>query len=92
MAGAGAGMSRREPTVIDRPDLRPTDVTRAEVEDLIYHEAYLLDEWRMEEWLELWVDDAEYVVPTNDNPHGDPTTTSCTSTTTTACSRGSSCG
>ena len=25
------------------------------MEDLLYHEAYLLDEWRMEEWLELLV-------------------------------------
>jgi hypothetical protein len=46
-------MSRREPLVLDRPDLRPTEVTRAEVEDLLYHEAFLLDEWRMEEWLGL---------------------------------------
>jgi p-cumate 2,3-dioxygenase beta subunit len=65
-------MSRREPLVLDRPDLRPTRVTRAEIEDLLYREAFLLDEWRMEEWLELWEEDAEYVVPTNDNPQADP--------------------
>lgn len=65
-------MSRREPVVVDGPDLGPTDVTRAEVEDLLYREAHLLDEWRMEDWLELWAEDAEYVVPTNDNPHADP--------------------
>ena len=65
-------MSRREPLVVDRPDLRPTSVGRAEVEDLLYREAFLLDDWRMEEWLELWEEDAEYVVPTNDNPHADP--------------------
>ncbi len=65
-------MSRREPTVLERTDLRPTEVARAEVEDLLYHEAYLLDEWRMEDWLELWEEDAHYVVPTNDNPQADP--------------------
>jgi p-cumate 2,3-dioxygenase subunit beta len=65
-------MSRREPAVLDRPELRPTGVTRSEVEDLLYNEAYLLDEWRMEDWLELWTEDAHYVVPTNDNPQADP--------------------
>lgn len=25
-------------------------VTRAEVEDFLYHEAALLDEWRLKEW------------------------------------------
>ncbi len=42
-------MSRREPAVVEGPELRPTGVTRSEVEDLLYHEAYLLDEWRMED-------------------------------------------
>ena len=53
-------MSRQAP-LLERPELRPTDVTRGEVEDLLFLEAALLDEWRMEEWLELWTEDAEYV-------------------------------
>ena len=65
-------MSVRVPLAVERPPLRPTDVTRGELEDLLYTEAFLLDEWRMEDWLELWTEDAEYVVPTNDNPHADP--------------------
>lgn len=65
-------MSPRDAVVVERPELRPTDVTRPEVEDLLYLEAHLLDEWRMEEWLELWDEDAHYVVPTNDNPTADP--------------------
>jgi p-cumate 2,3-dioxygenase beta subunit len=65
-------MSGRDTPTVERPTLRPTEVTRAELEDLLYEEAYLLDEWRMEEWLELWEQDCEYVVPTNDNPHADP--------------------
>jgi p-cumate 2,3-dioxygenase beta subunit len=32
--------------------------TRQEVEDLFYHEAALLDEWRLEEWLDLLTEDA----------------------------------
>jgi len=53
-------------------ELRSTSVTRAEVEDLLYLEAALLDDWRMDEWLALWTTDAEYVIPTNDNPYADP--------------------
>lgn len=52
--------------------LRPTAVSRAQVEDLLYDEAALLDAWRMDEWLELWTEDAQYIVPTNDNPDADP--------------------
>ena len=32
--------------------------SRAEVEDFLYHEAALLDEWRLDEWLALLTDDA----------------------------------
>jgi p-cumate 2,3-dioxygenase beta subunit len=53
-------------------ELRPTAVTRAEVEDLLYLEAFLLDEWRLDEWLALWSPDGHYVIPTNDNPAADP--------------------
>src|SRR5215468_951331 len=41
-------------------------VTRAEVEDFLYHEAALLDEWRLAEWQELLTEDAAYYVPPND--------------------------
>ena len=46
-------------------------VTRAEVEDFLYHEAALLDEWRLEEWQALLTDDACYYVPSNDQPESD---------------------
>ena len=41
-------------------------VTRAEVEDFLYHEAALLDEWRLDAWQDLLADDACYYVPSND--------------------------
>jgi len=50
-------------------------VTRADVEDLLYREAALLDEWKLEEWLTLLTDDARYDIPPNDHPDGDPKTT-----------------
>jgi p-cumate 2,3-dioxygenase beta subunit len=43
-------------------------ITRAEVEDFLFFEADLLDEWRLPEWLELFTEDATYSVPTTDLP------------------------
>jgi p-cumate 2,3-dioxygenase subunit beta len=45
--------------------------SRQEVEELLYREAALLDEWRLEEWLELLTEDAVYQVPPTDVPEGD---------------------
>ncbi len=47
-------------------------ITRAEVEDFLYREAELLDDWNLDGWLALWTDDGRYVVPCNDTPDGDP--------------------
>ena len=46
-------------------------ISRAEVEDFLYHEAALLDEWRLDDWLELLADDAAYYVPSTDAPASD---------------------
>ncbi|WP_205622979.1 aromatic-ring-hydroxylating dioxygenase subunit beta [Sciscionella marina] len=46
-------------------------VGRAEVEDLLFHEAELLDRWDLDEWLDLYTEDASYVVPANDLPGGE---------------------
>ena len=48
---------------------------RSEVEDFLFHEAALLDEWRLDEWLALLTEDAKYRVPSNDAPAGDPADT-----------------
>lgn len=50
-------------------------LTRAEVEDFLYEEADLLDSWRLDDWLKLLTDDAEYMVPPNDSPNGNHRTT-----------------
>lgn len=34
-------------------------------ERFVYREARLLDEWRLEEWLQLWAEDGIYWVPAN---------------------------
>jgi p-cumate 2,3-dioxygenase subunit beta len=46
-------------------------VSRAEVEDLFYYEAELLDSWKLDSWLKLLTDDATYYVPPNDKPDAD---------------------
>ena len=48
---------------------------REEVELFFYDEAALLDEWRLDEWLELFTEDGRYIVPSTDRLDGDPTTT-----------------
>ncbi|HWH39811.1 MAG TPA: aromatic-ring-hydroxylating dioxygenase subunit beta [Usitatibacter sp.] len=50
-------------------------LTRQEAEDFLYHEAALLDAWKLDEWLELLTGDAHYLVPSNDAPEGDPQAT-----------------
>jgi p-cumate 2,3-dioxygenase beta subunit len=47
-------------------------VTRGEIEDFLYHEAALLDAWKLDEWLTLLTEDAIYRVPSNDRPDSDP--------------------
>lgn len=42
--------------------------TRSDVEDLLFLEADLLDDWKLKEWLELYTEDAEYEVPSADLP------------------------
>ncbi len=46
-------------------------VTRAEVEDFLYYEAALLDDWKLDAWEGLLTDDATYYVPPNDKLDSD---------------------
>ncbi len=43
-----------------------------EVEAFLFQEAALLDEWRLDDWLELFTEDARYFVPATDTPEADP--------------------
>jgi len=51
------------------------DLTRGEIEDFLYEEAALLDEWRLDEWHALFTEDAIYRVPSTDVPDADPSNT-----------------
>ena len=51
------------------------DLTRGEVEDFLYEEAALLDEWRLAEWHALFTEDASYRVPSTDLPDAEPDNT-----------------
>lgn len=44
---------------------------RVEVEELLFHEAELLDAWKLREWLLLLTPDARYLVPPNDRREAD---------------------
>jgi p-cumate 2,3-dioxygenase beta subunit len=50
-------------------------ITRADVEEFLFHEADLLDDWKLAEWAALFTDDAQYLVPPTDDPDADPTKT-----------------
>ena len=41
-------------------------VTREQVEDFMFLEAEMLDEWRLKDWLKLFTEDGCYNVPTTD--------------------------
>jgi p-cumate 2,3-dioxygenase beta subunit len=56
---------RRAPT-------RTDPALRFEVEELLYHEADLLDRWELEDWLDLFAEDCTYSVPPTDVPDADP--------------------
>lgn len=48
---------------------------RLEVEAFLIEEAWLLDNWQLEEWLALFTEDARSYVPALDDPHGAPSDT-----------------
>ena len=50
-------------------------ITLADIERFFVDEAALLDEWRLEEWLELFTEDGRYLVPPLDAPEADHHTT-----------------
>jgi p-cumate 2,3-dioxygenase subunit beta len=60
------GAETRTAVAAPRPDLI------SDVEQFLYEEAALLEEWELERWLELFTDDARYYVPATDLPEGDP--------------------
>lgn len=45
-----------------------TNVLPADVEQFLYYEAELLDEWKLDEWLTLFLPDSHYLVPSLSNP------------------------
>jgi len=51
---------------------RQSAFTRQEVEDFLFEEAALLDEWRLDEWYTLFEPGATYEVPTTDRPNAVP--------------------
>ncbi len=48
--------------------MRAEDISREQVEDFMFLEAEMLDEWRLKEWLTLFTEDGRYYVPATDVP------------------------
>ncbi len=65
-------MPRRADALAAQP---AAELTRGEVEDFLYAEAALLDEWRLDEWLALFTEECSYSVPSTDAPEADPSDT-----------------
>ena len=49
-----------------------TPTLREQVEDFLFREAELLDDWRLDDWVALFTEDGRYIVPTTDLPEGNP--------------------
>ena len=49
---------------------KASHITRAQVEDFLFMEADLLDNWELNEWEKLLADDACYYIPPNDKLDG----------------------
>jgi p-cumate 2,3-dioxygenase beta subunit len=54
------------------PAVPVSDVQLRAIEQFLFDEAQLLDEWRLHEWLELFAADGRYLIPSTDRPDGDP--------------------
>jgi p-cumate 2,3-dioxygenase beta subunit len=54
------------------PDDLSELILHRKVEAFLFQEAALLDEWRLNDWLALFTEDARYVVPSTDTPQADP--------------------
>jgi p-cumate 2,3-dioxygenase beta subunit len=63
---------QKEGSEVNTQEKTLATMSRQEVEDFLYEEGHLLDEWRLEDWLTLFTPDAQYVVPTSDLPTADP--------------------
>jgi len=60
---------------LTRTHLTGADLTH-EIEAFLYREADLLDSWKLTEWLELFTEDAWYLIPSPDAPDAeDPKST-----------------
>jgi p-cumate 2,3-dioxygenase beta subunit len=47
-------------------------LTRLQIEDFVYHESSLLDQWRLDDWLALYTDDCRYeIAPTGKSDAAD---------------------
>jgi p-cumate 2,3-dioxygenase beta subunit len=56
----------------DEVQVPVTNISREQAEDFLFTEAALLDEWRLQEWIDLFTQDGEYMIPSTDQPNRSP--------------------
>lgn len=71
-ASGPAGPDAGPETVLGATVGSSSQELRAAVEEFLFHEADLLDSWRLDEWLALFTEECSYLIPTTDRPDGDP--------------------
>jgi len=54
--------------------VRVSDAELRRIEQFLFRDADLLDDWKLHEWLTTFTADAHYLVPSTDLPTGDPDT------------------
>ncbi|WP_329410309.1 aromatic-ring-hydroxylating dioxygenase subunit beta [Nocardia vinacea] len=61
--------------VAPRPETEPANASLVYVvEQFLYRDADLLDQWRLHEWLDYFDPAGQYLIPSTDLPEGDPST------------------
>lgn len=70
-------MAADERMTADEPEASGTTapVSRAQIEDFLFYEADLLDDWQLLRWTELFTDDGEYLIPPFCEPGAEPSKT-----------------
>ena len=71
-------MARRKESAASEGVLEPVEYGDPtlihEVEQFLFYESALLDDWKLREWFALFTPDCLYLVPATDRPLGDPET------------------
>lgn len=52
--------------------MKVENITKEDITEFLYKEAYILDDWNLKEWASLFTDDGTYKIPPLGRPNADP--------------------